>query len=97
MTIRDIDDQFKASSRIQTALYRRSTEDEACNILHAALSVEPVRAPSLVDAIRAHIVPVGSVDLVLPEREPIREPSVADGQHDSGLRAAIRVSANPTR
>lgn len=74
MTIRNIDDQLKARLRVQAAIHGRSMEDEARDILRAALSVEPVRGSSLVEAIRARIEPLGGVDLDLPVREPIRDP-----------------------
>jgi antitoxin FitA len=74
MTIRNIDDHLKARLRIQAALHGRSMEDEARDILRAALSVEPVRGASLVAAIRARIAPLGGIELELPEREAIRTP-----------------------
>lgn len=72
MTIRNIDDQLKARLRVQAARHGRSMEDEARDILRAALSVEPAQASSLVEAIRARIEPLGGADLALPEREVIR-------------------------
>jgi plasmid stability protein len=75
MTIRNIDDQLKARLRVQAATHGRSMEDEARDILRAALSTVPVRGRSLVDAIRARIVPLGGIELELPPREAIREPA----------------------
>lgn len=75
MTIRNIDDQLKARLRVQAAVHGRSMEDEARDILRAALSVEPVKASSLVDAVRARVAPFDGVELPVPAREPIREPS----------------------
>ncbi|GAB7547146.1 hypothetical protein CS8_068360 [Cupriavidus sp. 8B] len=49
-------------------------EDEARAILRSALSTEPVRVPTLVEAIRSRIAPLGEIDLDLPHREAIREP-----------------------
>ncbi|WP_407279138.1 plasmid stabilization protein [Aromatoleum evansii] len=74
MTIRNIDDQLKARLRVQAAVHGRSMEDEARDILRAALSVEPARGSSLVAAIRARIEPLEGVELELPAREPMREP-----------------------
>ena len=71
MTIRNIDDQLKARLRVQAAIHGRSMEDEARDILRAALSVEPTRAASLVDAIRARVAPLGGVELDLPHRDAI--------------------------
>lgn len=73
MTIRNIDDQLKARLRIQAAIHGRSMEDEARDILRAALSVEPARTVSLVEAIRARVGPLGGIELELPERDPIRD------------------------
>ncbi|MDZ7923847.1 MAG: hypothetical protein U5M23_07240 [Marinagarivorans sp.] len=74
MTIRNLDDQLKMRLRIQAAQHGRSMEDEARDILRAALSQESARPVSLVDAIRARIAPLGGVELELPAREAMREP-----------------------
>jgi len=74
MTIRNIDDELKARLRVQAAIHGRSMEDEARDILRAALSAEPVRASSLIEAIRARVEPLGGVELELPAREAIRDP-----------------------
>lgn len=74
MTIRNIDDQLKARLRVQAAMHGRSMEDEARDILRAALSTEPAGAASLVEAIRRRMEPLGGIELELPEREPIRDP-----------------------
>jgi plasmid stability protein len=74
MTIRDIDDSFKARLRVRAARHGRSMEDEARDILRAALSAQPPRARTLVASIRARIEPLGGVDLEIPPREPMREP-----------------------
>ncbi|MCK0507356.1 FitA-like ribbon-helix-helix domain-containing protein [Aromatoleum anaerobium] len=65
MTIRNIDEQLKARLRVQAAIHGRSMEDEARDILRAALSVEPVRGRTLVEAIRARIEPLGGVELAV--------------------------------
>jgi plasmid stability protein len=74
MTIRNIDDQLKARLRVRAAKHGHSMEDEARDILRAALSTQPSRARTLVDAIRARIEPLGGVELNIGPREPIREP-----------------------
>lgn len=74
MTIRNIDDQLKARLRVQAAQHGRSMEDEARDILRAALSAEPPRGVSLVGAIRARVAPLGGLELDLPAREPLRTP-----------------------
>ncbi|MDS1140026.1 plasmid stabilization protein [Pusillimonas sp. SM2304] len=74
MTIRNIDEQLKARLRVQAATHGRSMEDEARDILRAALSTAPERGQSLIEAIRSRISPLGGVDLALAPREPIRNP-----------------------
>jgi antitoxin FitA len=75
MTIRGIDDSLKARLRVRAAKHGRSMEDEARDILRAALSAQPPRARTLVDSIRARIEPLGGVELDIPPRDPMREPS----------------------
>jgi plasmid stability protein len=74
MTIRNIDAPIKTRLRVQAALHGRSMEDEARDILRAALSTEPAQGASLVEAIRSRIMPLGGVELELPVREAIRPP-----------------------
>lgn len=74
MTIRDIDERLKARLRVQAAENGRSMEDEARDILRAALSTKPSGGRSLVQSIRARIEPLGGVDLDIAPREPVREP-----------------------
>lgn len=76
MTIRNIDEQLKARLRIRAATHGCSMEQEARDILRAALSAEPVTSASLVEAIRRRVEPLGGIDLELPEREAIRDPEV---------------------
>ena len=75
MTIQDIDEQLETRLRIQAARHGRSMEEEARDILRTALSTEPVQGKSLFDSIRGRIEPLGGVELELPKRETIREPS----------------------
>ena len=74
MTIRNIDDQLKARLRIQAAQHGRSMEEEARDILRAALSLQPSTHSSLAASIRARIEPIGGIELEIPERDPIRDP-----------------------
>jgi antitoxin FitA len=74
ITIRDIDERFKARLRVQAAHHGRSMEEEARDILRTALSTGRSRKGSLVDSIRARIEPLGGVELEIAPREAIREP-----------------------
>ncbi|MDL2402978.1 FitA-like ribbon-helix-helix domain-containing protein [Rhizobium mayense] len=72
MTIRNIDDHLKARLRIRAAAHGRSMEDEARDILRAALSAEDKRQPNLAEAIRRRMAATGGVVLEIAPREPIR-------------------------
>jgi plasmid stability protein len=49
-------------------------EEEARQVLSAALSDEPERPLNLAESIRRRFAPLGGVELELPPREPVREP-----------------------
>jgi len=75
MTIRNLDEKLKARLRVQAAKHGRSMEDEARDILRAALATPASRsAANLARAIRRRVEPLGGVDLQLASREPMREP-----------------------
>ncbi len=74
MTIRNLDEPLKRRLRIRAASHGRSMEDEARNILRAALSTEAAKPRNLFDAIRARVEPFGGVDLEIPPREPLPPP-----------------------
>ena len=71
MTMRNLDDQLKQRLRVRTATHGRSMEDEARDILRTALATQP-SAPSLIEAIRARVDPLGGIELDIPAREAIR-------------------------
>lgn len=74
ITIRNLDEPLKRRLRLQAARRNHSMEDEARDILRAALAREPKASRNLFDTIRRRIDPAGSIDLVLPARGPMREP-----------------------
>jgi plasmid stability protein len=74
ITIRRLDDAVKARLRIRAARHGRSMEEEARQVLSAALAEEPKGTLNLAESIRRRIQPLGGVDLELPVREPIRRP-----------------------
>jgi plasmid stability protein len=74
MTIRNLEDALKARLRIRAAQHGKSMEDEARDILRAALATEKTRPKNLAKAIRARITPFGGVELPETPREPIRDP-----------------------
>ncbi len=78
MTIRNIDDTLKARLRVRAAVHGKSMEDEARDILRAALSTEAAPATNLAQAIRKRIAPLKGVALPRVTREPVREPPDLD-------------------
>lgn len=75
MTIRNIDEAIKTRLRIRAARHGRSMEEEARDILRAALSQEEGPPADLGAAIRARFAALGGVELEAPPREPIRDPA----------------------
>ena len=73
ITVRNLDDSLKQRLRIRAAENGRSMEQEARNILKAALDEEAPIA-SLGTAIHELFKPYGGVELEIPTREPMREP-----------------------
>ena len=74
MTIRNLDEGFKARLRIRAAEHNRSMEDEARDILRIALSTSSPTPTSLAKAIRTRLEHDGGVDLEIAPREPVRTP-----------------------
>jgi antitoxin FitA len=78
ITIRNLDEDTKARLRVRAAHANRSMEEEARQILRAALRQRIKEPVNLADAIRRRFQPLGGVDLQLPEREPMRDPPTFD-------------------
>jgi plasmid stability protein len=74
ITIRKLDEQTKARLRVRAAHRKRSMEDEARNILRAALAEDAATPHNLAEAIQRRFQPLGGVELRLTAREPMREP-----------------------
>jgi len=74
ITIRNLDDDLKARLRIRAARHGRSMEEEARDLLRTVLAVEETQPANLVEAIRKRFAKVGPVNLIVPPREPVREP-----------------------
>ncbi len=65
---------MKARLRMRAARHGRSMEEEARQVLTAALKEEPQRPMNLAEAIRSRFAPLGGVELEIPPREMGREP-----------------------
>ncbi len=74
MTIRNLDDGLKRRLRIQAAQHGHSMEEEAREILRSALSQEDASSNSLSSSIQKRFAEFGGVDLLIPEREALRQP-----------------------
>ena len=77
ITIRDLDDNLKRRLRIRAAEHGRSMEEEVREILRKEVG-EPAPPANLAAAIRSRIVKLGGVDLEIPVREPMSEPTALD-------------------
>ena len=78
ITVRNLDEGLKRRLRIRAAENGRSMEQEARDILRAALDQEAPAGKDLAAAIRARFEPLGGVELGLPTRELMPEPPQFD-------------------
>lgn len=74
LTIRDLDDTLKQSLRIRAAHRNHSMEEEARQILRAALVDAPGATVDLAQRIRARFAGLGDVALPIADREAVRPP-----------------------
>ncbi len=74
ITIRNLDERTKARLRVRAAHRKRSMEEEARNILRAALAEDATTSRNLAAAILRRFRPLGGIQLRLVAREPMREP-----------------------
>lgn len=78
ITVRNLDEGLKRRLRIRAAENGKSMEQEARDILRAALDEEAPSGRNLAASIRARFAPFGGVELELPPRDPIRPPPEFD-------------------
>ena len=79
ITVRNLDEGLKRRLRIRAAENGHSMEQEARDILRAALNEEyTAPARNLGTAIHETFRPYGGVELDIPPREPMREPPSFD-------------------
>ncbi len=74
LTIRNLEDPLKRRLRLRAAARNRSMEEEARQILRAALQESPARSPDLGTQIRARFAELGDVHVSIEPREPVRPP-----------------------
>ncbi len=74
LTIRDLDDTLKLKLRLRAASQNRSMEEEARQILRAALQQSTPAAGTFVERVRQRFDGLGDVQLLIEPREAIRQP-----------------------
>ena len=84
LTIRNLDDSLKSRLRLRAAARNRSMEEEARQILRAALQEPMVPAQDLGARIRARFAGFGDVQLQVEPREPVRPPPAPDEPAGAG-------------
>src|SRR5882724_8725498 len=97
LTIRDLDETLKRSLRIRAASRNRSMEEEARQILRAALLETPAPTGDLASRIRARFAGLGDVELPLAEREPMRAPPSFDERPRAVRRPLSKRAAQTKR
>jgi antitoxin FitA len=74
ITIRNLESSVKNRLRMRAARHGRSMEEEARDILRAALAEKTHRPANLFEAIRRRMGSLGGVELDIPQRGALREP-----------------------
>jgi antitoxin FitA len=97
LTIRDLDESLKRDLRMRAASRNRSMEEEARQILRAALLESPAPAKDLASRIRARFAGLGDVALSVPEREPARTPPSFNRDSKTVRTALDKRQARPKR
>ena len=96
LTIRNLDDPLKTRLRVRAAARNRSMEEEARQILRAALQEPAARETDLGARIHARFAGLGDIDLPIAPREPLRpppsfaEPAAGAAKGVAGVRARRR-------
>jgi plasmid stability protein len=78
LTIRNLEDPLKRRLRLRAAARNRSMEEEARQILRAALQEPAVPTPDLGARIRARFAGLGDVQLPIETREAVRASPALD-------------------
>jgi antitoxin FitA len=79
LTIRQLDEKTKTRLRVRAAHHGRSMEEEAREILRAALRASSPAQGNLAEAIRRRFAVFGGLELELPRRDAMRRaPELAE-------------------
>lgn len=94
LTIRNLEDPLKSRLRLRAAARNHSMEEEARQILRAALQ-EPAPATTDLGArIRARFAGLGDVQLPIDAREPVRPPPVLNKPAAATSKATSKAASN---
>ena len=74
LAIRRLEPEVEQRLRVRATSHARSMEEEAREILRAALATEPGSGRKLVESIRQRFAEAGYVELGRLRRDPLREP-----------------------
>ena len=91
LTIRNLEDLLKIRLRMRAAARNRSMEEEARQILRAALLDAPAQPSDLGTRIRARFAGLGDVQLAIEPREAMRTPP----RLEDPMGAGYAVEGNP--
>jgi plasmid stability protein len=79
LTIRNLEEPLKTRLRVRAAARNRSMEEEARQILRAALQELAPSMPDLGTRVRARLAALGDVQLPVEARDPVRPPPAFEG------------------
>lgn len=94
LTIRKLEDPLKMRLRLRAASRNRSMEEEARQILRAALQEPVAPAQDLGARIRARFATLGDVQLAIEPREPARDPPALAGASSSAASKPRKLKAD---
>ena len=92
LTIRNLEDPLKSRLRMRAAARNRSMEEEARQILRAALEEPPVQSVDLGTRIRARFAAFGDIQLSTEPRQATREPPELDAPRRASASGKRRAS-----
>jgi plasmid stability protein len=96
LTIRNLEDPIKSRLRLRAAARNRSMEEEARQILRAALQAPSAPTKDLGARIRSRFAGLGDIQLPIGSREPLRPPPALD-EPDFAQASRKRKPSAPTR
>jgi antitoxin FitA len=97
LTIRNLEDPLKSRLRLRAAARNRSMEEEARQILRAALQEPATPGLDLGARIRARFAPLGDTRLPIETRELVREPPALGKTAAAGANAERKPGKPPRR